>query len=91
MELTPLSAAFLKLCDGRTLDRVASELKIDAELESLGREQVTALAFQELHRQRLLTWKEVPKSQVSKPQVSKRSPRSGRRGFLKSDGIHAIP
>jgi radical SAM superfamily enzyme YgiQ (UPF0313 family) len=78
MELTPLSASFLKLCDGRTLDRVASALEIDAELESLGREQVAAIAFQELYRQRLLTWKKVPS-------------RSGRRRFLESDGVHAIP
>jgi hypothetical protein len=56
MELTPLSASFLKLCDGRTLDGVAAGLKFDAELESFGREQVAALTFQELCRQRLLTW-----------------------------------
>jgi len=56
VELTPLSASFLKLCDGRTLDRVAAGLEIDGELESLGREQVAALTFRELCRQRLLTW-----------------------------------
>jgi radical SAM superfamily enzyme YgiQ (UPF0313 family) len=57
MELTPLSASFLKLCDGRALDSVAAGLEIDGELESLGREQVAALTFQELCRQRLLTWR----------------------------------
>ena len=58
MELTPLSTSFLKLCDGRTLDRVAAGLKLDAELESLGREQVVLVTFQELCRQRLLTWRQ---------------------------------
>ncbi len=57
MELTPLSASFLKLCDGRTLDRVAEGLEIDAELESLGPQQVGLLTFRELCRQRLLTWR----------------------------------
>jgi radical SAM superfamily enzyme YgiQ (UPF0313 family) len=56
VELTPLSASFLKLCVGQTLDEVAAGLKIDGELEALGREQVAALTFQELCRQRLLTW-----------------------------------
>jgi len=55
MELTPLSASFLKLCDGRTLERVAKDLECDAELESFGREQVAALTFEELCRQRFLT------------------------------------
>lgn len=58
MELTPLSASFLKLCDGRTLDRVAAGLEIDPEFESLGREHVVSLMFQELCRQRLLTWRQ---------------------------------
>jgi radical SAM superfamily enzyme YgiQ (UPF0313 family) len=56
MELTPLSASFLKLCDGRTLERVAAGLQIEAELVDIGRDQVAALTFQELWRQRLLTW-----------------------------------
>jgi radical SAM superfamily enzyme YgiQ (UPF0313 family) len=59
MELTPLSASFLKLCDGRTLDHVAAGLKLDSELESIGREQVAALTFKELSRQRLVTWQSV--------------------------------
>jgi radical SAM superfamily enzyme YgiQ (UPF0313 family) len=57
MELTPLSASFLKLCDGRTLDRVAAGLEFDTELQSLGRERIAAVSFQELCRQRLLTWR----------------------------------
>ena len=58
MELTPLSASFLKLCDSRTLDMVGTELEFDDELQSLGREQICALTFQELCRQRLVTWRE---------------------------------
>jgi len=65
MELTPLSASFLKLCDGRTLDRVAAELEFDGELESLGREQVAALTFEELRGQRLLTWRQGSLSKTS--------------------------
>ncbi|MBV8867764.1 MAG: B12-binding domain-containing radical SAM protein, partial [Acidobacteriaceae bacterium] len=61
MELTPLSSSFLKLCDGRTLDQIAAGLKFDGELDNLGREQVAAVAFQELCRQRLLTWRQGPK------------------------------
>ena len=56
LELAPLSASFLKLCDGRTLDRIAAHLDVDVELESIGREQVATLAFQELCSQGLLTW-----------------------------------
>jgi radical SAM superfamily enzyme YgiQ (UPF0313 family) len=56
LELTPLSASFLKLCDGRTLERLAKDLECDAELESFGRERVAALTFEELCRQRFLTW-----------------------------------
>jgi radical SAM superfamily enzyme YgiQ (UPF0313 family) len=56
MELTPLSASFLKLCDGRTLDGVAAELQFDSELESIGRDQICTLTFQELCKQRLVTW-----------------------------------
>jgi radical SAM superfamily enzyme YgiQ (UPF0313 family) len=55
MELTPLSAAFMKLCDGRTLGGVAAALEFDSALESLGREKVCVMTFQELSRQRLLT------------------------------------
>ncbi len=55
LELTPLSASFLKLCDGRTLDGVAAGLQFDTELEGLGREVVCAMTFEELSRQRLLT------------------------------------
>jgi radical SAM superfamily enzyme YgiQ (UPF0313 family) len=58
MELTRLSASFLKLCDGRTLNQVAEGLQLDAELESFGRVQVATLTFQELCRQRLLTWRQ---------------------------------
>lgn len=54
MELTPLSASFLKLCDGRTLEQLARDLECDAELESFGREQVAAFTFEELCRQRFL-------------------------------------
>ena len=57
MELTPLSASFLKLCDGRTLAGVAEALEFDCELDSLGPAQVAALTFQELCRQRLLAWR----------------------------------
>jgi radical SAM superfamily enzyme YgiQ (UPF0313 family) len=55
VELTPLSASFMKLCDGRTLGGVAAALEFDSALESLGREKVCAMTFQELSRQRLLT------------------------------------
>jgi hypothetical protein len=48
MELTRRSALFLKLCDGRTLDRVVEGLEIDAELETLGRQQVGLLTFRKL-------------------------------------------
>lgn len=57
IQLTPLSASFLKLCDGRTLEHLASELIFDRELEDLGRERICALAFHELVRQDLLTWR----------------------------------
>ena len=53
VELTPLSASFMKLCDGRTLGGVAAALEFDSELESLGREKVCVMTFQELSRQRL--------------------------------------
>ncbi len=43
VELTPLSASFMKLCDGRTLGGVASALEFDSALESLGGEKVCAL------------------------------------------------
>ncbi len=55
VELTPLSASFMRLCDGRTLGGVASALEFDSALESLGREKVCVMTFQELSRQRLLT------------------------------------
>jgi hypothetical protein len=58
MKLTPLSAAFLRLCDGRTLDRVSEELKLDDDLVSMGREQIGVVIFHQLCRQRLLTWRE---------------------------------
>jgi hypothetical protein len=54
VELSPLSRSFLKLCDGRTLERVAAGLEFDSALESLGRQQICVLTFQELSRQRLL-------------------------------------
>jgi radical SAM family protein len=62
MELTPLSASFLKLCDGRTLDRLALALPIDVEFQSLGRAQVAELIFRELCRQRLIVAPQVSKS-----------------------------
>jgi hypothetical protein len=54
VQLTPFSASFLRLCDGRTLDLVIANLDIDAELESIGREQVGLYTLDELCRQRLL-------------------------------------
>ena len=48
MELTPRSALFLKLCDGRTLGRVVEGPEIDAELETPGRQQVGLLTFRKL-------------------------------------------
>jgi radical SAM superfamily enzyme YgiQ (UPF0313 family) len=54
VHLTPLSASFLGLCDGRTLERVMEHMDIDPELEIIGREQVGFYAFRELCRQRLL-------------------------------------
>jgi radical SAM superfamily enzyme YgiQ (UPF0313 family) len=55
VELSPLCASFLKLCDGRTLEEVAKHMEFDAELESMGRAQVAAVTFEELCRQRFLT------------------------------------
>jgi radical SAM superfamily enzyme YgiQ (UPF0313 family) len=54
VELTPLSASFLRLCDGRTLDLVIANLDIGAELAGIGREEVGLYAFDKLCRQRLL-------------------------------------
>ncbi|HTV81879.1 MAG TPA: hypothetical protein VME18_04455 [Acidobacteriaceae bacterium] len=54
VELTPLSASFLRLCDGRTLDLVMANLDIGAELAGIGREEVGLYAFDKLCRQRLL-------------------------------------
>ncbi len=56
VKLTPLSTAFLKLCDGRTLDRVAEELEPGDDLRDIGRERLGALVFDQLRRQRLVTW-----------------------------------
>lgn len=58
IQLSPLSAAFLGLCDGaRTLAGVASALQVPPSLEAPV-EQVCAVAFEELCRQGLLEWRE---------------------------------
>jgi radical SAM superfamily enzyme YgiQ (UPF0313 family) len=67
VELTALSASFLKLCDGRTLDSVAAALVLNDELESFGRERVAKVAFHELSRQRFLTWRKKPEQKRSTP------------------------
>ena len=56
VQLTPFSASFLRLCDGRTLDQVIANVQIDGELENIGREYVGLYTFHELCRQRLLSW-----------------------------------
>ncbi len=65
MNLTPLSAAFLRLCDGRTLDQVAEELELDDDLRSAGKQQVGAMIFDQLCRQRLLTFRKKTSQPIS--------------------------
>lgn len=54
VQLTPFSASFLRLCDGRALDQVMASLEIDAQLESIGRERIGFYTVDALCRQRLL-------------------------------------
>ena len=55
MELTPLSASFLKLCEGRSLDQIVAELELPPDLGNLSSRQAAALISRELCRQRLIT------------------------------------
>jgi hypothetical protein len=64
VQLTPFSASFLRLCDGRTLDQVIAGLDVDAELEGIGREGLGLYTFRELCRQRLLQWSSASSTSV---------------------------
>ena len=58
LELTPVSASFLRLCDGRTLDRVTDELDLDVDLiNAMGRQEIGAFIFNALRNQRLVSWR----------------------------------
>jgi radical SAM superfamily enzyme YgiQ (UPF0313 family) len=90
VELTPLSASFLKLCDGRTLQRVAADLVLDDELESFGREHIAFLTFHELRRQRLLTWRQGSKPK-SKPKRYPSAPPRAARVYVSNRTTSGLP